>query len=228
MIPTLNILKAWDRFRGIVTRANQRNKMECHRRLVAAIGAFRLNDYVKWVRPLGEGGDRRKVVERELAELLSQREYAGKPGAELAVVTEREVQIRMPDAHVWWEVACLTHAQSFPKEAFLTVNTRSPRHFSQTHILSIAGKFPFMDQPFHVIARASPQEFPHALRLRVSGPLMNLLRTWAAQGKFPKEVLYSVEPTQHPSIDLDRRRQVGDHSVVTLPAGWMQTEALAE
>ena len=93
MIPTFDSLKAWDRFRGCVTRANQRNKMECHRRLVAAIVAFRLNDYVKNV---GGDGDHRKVVERELAELLAQSEYAGQSGAELAAVTEREVQIRMP------------------------------------------------------------------------------------------------------------------------------------
>ncbi len=211
ILPTFNnSLQAWDRFWGCVTRANQRNKMEYHRRLVAAIVAFRLNDYVKHV---GGDGDHRKVVERELAELLAQSEYAGQSGAELAAVTEREVQMRMPGDTVWHDLACLAHAVHFPVQARLMVNWQ--RGGSSEYIPSLMKQFPFLNQPIEAVAPSNIAAPPTGMG-RLSRELRGMLSERLQLLSLPK-IRYAFSDTSPPFLAT---RREGDAGVSVLPEGW--------
>jgi len=106
---------------------------------------FRLNDYMIKVRNPHGGDDRRKVVEQELCVLLSGNAYIGKSDKELAILIEREIQIRMPDSILWYQLTCLTHAGRFPKDGYLTINVASQwgsgTSGGYTRILSLGENF---------------------------------------------------------------------------------------
>ena len=188
----------WDRFRACFTMAGRRSRTEYHRRLVAALVEFRLNDYEKAV-TRGGNDDRRKVVQHEMSDILSGDGYLEKSGEELARAIEEGIQVRMPDEILWHQIACLHHAGQFAKDAYLTVNTASPQvRFSQTFIPAASQSFPFLSQPIKIVTPTAPNAPP--MEAAVSSGLAELLRAWLDTHTLP-EILYSIGPqSQLPSI----------------------------
>ena len=207
----------WDRLRARFTVARGRSRTECHRRLVAALVEFRLNDYEKMVTRVGEG-DRRKVVRYEMGEILSGDAYLEKSGEELARAIEEGIQVRMADEILWHQIACLNHAGRFAQDAHLTVNTVNPQHFSTTAIPAISKCFPFLTQPIKAVPPASPRQLPTEWRL--SDALTNLLRQWLGSHALPT-MRYKFGPHPGPQdlVSLSILSE-GDPAVVTVPMGW--------
>jgi hypothetical protein len=196
--------------------AVRRRDILFHARLVDVLVRFRAGDYVKHVTSINP--DRRKVVESELSRMLSDTEYLDWSASQLATTIEDEIQLRMPEPSLWYELTCLAHAVRFPKDAYLVMCTVPPTGSSSinssTLVAHLAQSFPFLEQAIEPIAPVTMGETVTECRLSVQ--LHNLLCERVKTLSIPRTI-YALRYTSPP---LFTTLQENDAGVIVLPTGW--------
>jgi hypothetical protein len=216
----VDLLKLWDRVVGTLTGVRRRTQIEYHGRLITIISTFRLVDYAKNVGSSNTSADRQKVVSTDMNNLLNEEQYLEKSSDELVSIIEREIQLRMPEVYLWLKLACLAHAEQFPKDDYLTINTMNPQYFSTTYIAGLAKHFPFLNQPIELIPSPSPEQFP--TRAKLSHGLSDLLQRRFTSIDFPTDIRYRIGPLMGSPPDFVTANILSenDPEVKLIPTSW--------